>query len=60
MNIGTTRTGKLPPARGDVEVWSKEVAFIYDDMVVPNHVKLLHEYKSRRGFSKGTVLCGEY
>ena len=22
--------------------------------------KLLHVYKSRRGFSKGAVLCGEY
>ena len=28
--------------------------------VVRNHVKLLHVYKSRRGFSKGTVLCGGY
>ena len=27
---------------------------------VRNHVKLLHVYKSRRGFSKGTVLCGGY
>ena len=27
---------------------------------VRNHVKLLHLYKSRRGFSKGTVLCGGY
>ena len=26
--------------------------------LVGNHVKLLHVYKSRRGFSKGTVLCG--
>ena len=26
--------------------------------VVRNHVKLLHVYKSRWGFSKGTVLCG--
>ena len=25
--------------------------------LVRNHVKLLHVYKSRRGFSKGTVLC---
>ena len=28
--------------------------------LVRNHVKLLHVYKSRRGFSKGTVLCGGY
>ena len=28
--------------------------------IVRNHVKLLHVYKSRRGFSKGTVLCGGY
>ena len=27
---------------------------------VRNHVKLLHVCKSRRGFSKGTVLCGGY
>ena len=27
---------------------------------VRNHVKLLHVYKSRRGFSKGTLLCGGY
>ena len=27
---------------------------------VRNHVKLLHVYKSGRGFSKGTVLCGGY
>ena len=27
---------------------------------VRNHVKLLHVYKSCRGFSKGTVLCGGY
>ena len=27
---------------------------------VRNHIKLLHVYKSRRGFSKGTVLCGGY
>ena len=29
-------------------------------ILVHNHVKLLHVYKSRRGFSKGTVLCGGY
>ena len=29
-------------------------------ILVRNHVKLLHVYKSRRGFSKGTVLCGGY
>ena len=28
--------------------------------LVRNHVKLLHVYKSRRGFSKGTVLCSGY
>ena len=28
--------------------------------LVRNHVKLLHVYKLRRGFSKGTVLCGGY
>ena len=27
---------------------------------VRNHIKLLHVSKSRRGFSKGTVLCGGY
>ena len=32
----------------------------YLPIIVPNHVKLLHVYKSRRGFSKGTVLCGGY
>ena len=30
----------------------------YFGSFVRNHVKLLHVYKSRRGFSKGTVLCG--
>ena len=30
------------------------------DNFVRNHVKLLHVYKSRRGFSKDTVLCGGY
>ena len=28
--------------------------------IVRNHIKLLHVYKSRRGFSKGTVLCSGY
>ena len=28
--------------------------------LVRNHVKLLHVYKLRRGFFKGTVLCGGY
>ena len=32
----------------------------YEFSLVRNHVKLLHVYKSRRGFSKGTVLCGGY
>ena len=27
---------------------------------VRNHVKLIHVVNSRRGFSKGTVLCGGY
>ena len=27
---------------------------------VRNHVKLIHVVTSRRGFSKGTVLCGGY
>ena len=27
---------------------------------VSNHVKLIHVVNSRRGFSKGTVLCGGY
>ena len=31
-----------------------------NSQAVRNHVKLLHVYKSRRGFSKGTVLCGGY
>ena len=32
----------------------------YIELLVRNHAKLLHVYKSRRGFSKGTVLCGGY
>ena len=27
---------------------------------VRNHIKLIHVVTSRRGFSKGTVLCGGY
>ena len=34
--------------------------FFYNLVFVRNHVKLLHVYKSRRGFFKGTVLCGGY
>ena len=30
------------------------------EFVVRNHVKLIHVVTSRRGFSKGTVLCGGY
>ena len=36
--------------------WKRQ--FVY--LLVRNHVKLMRVINSRRGFSKGTVLCGGY
>ena len=41
-------------------LWNFDFKLDYKQSVVRNHIKLLHVYKSRRGFSKGTVLCGGY
>ena len=44
--------------RGEAHV--HYIADVYAQKSVRNHVKLMLEVNSLRGFSKGTVLCGGY
>ena len=69
--VSVIHTNKLHILGHEQLLWTKVysrhstscgLAFGYFNTVtiVRNHVKLLHVYKSRRGFSKGTVLYGGY
>ena len=60
MVIPTSKTCYFEASEDVITKFKSQGLHIIRIKYVRNHVKLLHVYKSRRGFSKGTVLYGGY